>query len=100
MLYVVQRTDCARFRLAPDLDPGYASAFDAAREAGVEMMCHGTEISPDGRHAGAARSRSIRPLRRAAAVNGRLTGNRLAKTLAWAKQDDTGDWLWTTSTAA
>jgi sugar fermentation stimulation protein A len=47
MLYVVQRTDCARFRLAPDLDPGYARAFDAAREAGVEMLCHGTEISPD-----------------------------------------------------
>jgi sugar fermentation stimulation protein A len=46
MLYVVQRTDCARFRLAPDLDPGYARAFDAARAAGVEMMCHGTEISP------------------------------------------------------
>jgi sugar fermentation stimulation protein A len=48
MLYVVQRTDCGRFRLAPDLDPVYAAAFDAAREAGVEVMCHGTEISPDG----------------------------------------------------
>jgi len=48
MLYVVQRTDCARFRLAPDLDPAYARAFDAARAAGVEMSCHGTEIWPDG----------------------------------------------------
>jgi sugar fermentation stimulation protein A len=48
MLYVVQRTDCARFRLAPDLDPGYARAFDLARDAGVEMICHGTEISPQG----------------------------------------------------
>jgi sugar fermentation stimulation protein A len=48
MLYVVQRTDCARFRLAPDLDPAYARAFDAARAAGVEMICHGTEISPGG----------------------------------------------------
>ncbi len=48
MLYVVQRTDCARFRLAPDLDPGYAKAFDAARDAGVEVLCHGTEISPNG----------------------------------------------------
>ena len=48
MLYVVQRTDCARFRLAPDLDPAYARAFDIAREAGVEVLCHGTDISPDG----------------------------------------------------
>jgi sugar fermentation stimulation protein A len=48
MLYVVQRTDCARFRLAPDLDPAYARAFDAARAAGVEMICHGTGISPEG----------------------------------------------------
>ncbi|MEJ6389854.1 DNA/RNA nuclease SfsA [Gymnodinialimonas ulvae] len=48
MLYVVQRTDCARFRLAPDLDPGYAMAFDTARDAGVEMVCHGTDITPEG----------------------------------------------------
>jgi sugar fermentation stimulation protein A len=48
MLYVVQRTDCARFRLAPDLDPAYARAFDDARAEGVEMICHGTEISGEG----------------------------------------------------
>ncbi|GAB5447121.1 DNA/RNA nuclease SfsA [Gymnodinialimonas sp.] len=48
MLYVVQRTDCACFRLAPDLDPAYAQAFDAARAAGVEVLCHGTQISPKG----------------------------------------------------
>jgi len=44
MLYVVQRTDCARLRMAGDLDPAYAAAFDAARAEGVEMLCHGTEI--------------------------------------------------------
>lgn len=44
MFYLVQRTDCARLRMAPDLDPGYAKAFDAARAAGVEMLCHGTVI--------------------------------------------------------
>jgi sugar fermentation stimulation protein A len=48
MLYVVQRNDCARFRLAGDLDPAYAQAFDAARAAGVEMLCHGTTISRTG----------------------------------------------------
>ncbi|GFE64495.1 DNA/RNA nuclease SfsA [Litoreibacter roseus] len=48
MLYLVQRTDCARFRLAPDLDPAYAVAFDAARAAGVEMLCYDTEVSPEG----------------------------------------------------
>lgn len=48
MLYLVQRTDCARLRMAPDLDPGYAAAFDAARAAGVEMLCHGTVIDTAG----------------------------------------------------
>ncbi|MGJ8606283.1 MAG: DNA/RNA nuclease SfsA [Marivita sp.] len=48
MLYLVQRTDCGRFRLAADLDPTYARAFDAARDAGVEMICHGTRIDVDG----------------------------------------------------
>ena len=48
MLYLVQRTDCARFRLAGDLDPAYARAFEAARAAGVEMLCHGTSIDRTG----------------------------------------------------
>lgn len=48
MLYLVQRTDCGRLRMAADLDPAYAAAFDAARDAGVEMLCYGTHISAKG----------------------------------------------------
>ncbi|MGS4945330.1 DNA/RNA nuclease SfsA [Meridianimarinicoccus sp. RP-17] len=48
MLYVVQRTDCARLRMAADLDPAYAAGFAAARAAGVDMLCHGTRIDTGG----------------------------------------------------
>jgi sugar fermentation stimulation protein A len=48
MLYLVQRTDCSRFRLARDLDHNYGSAFDRARRRGVEAICMDTAISPEG----------------------------------------------------
>jgi sugar fermentation stimulation protein A len=48
MLYVVQRTDCARFRLSGDLDPAYARAFAAARAAGVEAIAHACRIDAEG----------------------------------------------------
>ena len=48
MLYLVQRTDCARFALARDLDPAYGQAFDRARDAGVEVVCADTVISTRG----------------------------------------------------
>jgi sugar fermentation stimulation protein A len=48
MLYVVQRMDCDRFRLARDLDPGYARAFDAARIAGVEVVAYGCRVDRRG----------------------------------------------------
>jgi sugar fermentation stimulation protein A len=46
MLYLVGRTDCAGFRTAADIDPDYAAAFDMARANGVEMLCFGTQITP------------------------------------------------------
>ncbi len=45
MLYCVQRDDCARLRLAADLDPGYAEAAAAARAAGVEMLAFACRLS-------------------------------------------------------
>ena len=48
MFYFVQRTDCAHFSLARDLDPAYGAAFDKAREAGVEVLCYDTVITTDG----------------------------------------------------
>jgi sugar fermentation stimulation protein A len=48
MLYVVQRSDCGRMRLAGDLDPAYARAWAAARAGGVEAVAHGVEIGPAG----------------------------------------------------
>ena len=38
VVYVVQRTDCADFRIAADIDPVYAASFRAALEAGVEAV--------------------------------------------------------------
>ena len=48
MFYLVQRTDCAAMTLAGDIDPAYAAAFTAARNAGVEVLCYDTRISPEG----------------------------------------------------
>ena len=48
MFYLVQRTDCTRFRLAADVDQKYAEAFAMARAAGVEVLCYDTVIDTTG----------------------------------------------------
>ncbi len=48
MLFVVARQGCSAVRVAADIDPAYASGFDAARQAGVEMLAVATEITPMG----------------------------------------------------
>ncbi|HEX5933737.1 MAG TPA: DNA/RNA nuclease SfsA [Pseudorhizobium sp.] len=46
MLYVIQRSDCERFRLCHDLDPAYAAAFRRASERGVEAYALRCRITP------------------------------------------------------
>lgn len=45
MFYLIQRTDAKTFRLARDIDPDYANAFDIAITAGVEVICYDCNIS-------------------------------------------------------
>jgi sugar fermentation stimulation protein A len=45
MLFVVQRSDCTRFRPAIDLDPAYGAALKSAVAAGVETLCYDCEVS-------------------------------------------------------
>lgn len=47
MLYVVQRTDAVGFAIARDFDPTYATAFDKARAAGVEMLVYRCHVTLD-----------------------------------------------------
>ena len=48
MLFLVQRTDAACFAPAADIDPVYAAALAQAESAGVEVLMHGTRITPEG----------------------------------------------------
>ncbi len=45
LLFVCQRADVAAIGIAADIDPGYATAFAAAREAGVRVLACRCEIN-------------------------------------------------------
>jgi sugar fermentation stimulation protein A len=45
MVYCIQRDDCARLRMAEDLDPAYAAAFRRARACGVEAVAWACRLS-------------------------------------------------------
>jgi sugar fermentation stimulation protein A len=47
MLYLIQRSDAEAFTLAPDIDPLYSAAFEAARAAGVEAIAYDCVLSPE-----------------------------------------------------
>lgn len=48
LLFLVAREGAARVRVAADIDPAYARAFDAARAAGVEVLAMGVRVSLTG----------------------------------------------------
>ncbi|MEM8664813.1 MAG: DNA/RNA nuclease SfsA, partial [Pseudomonadota bacterium] len=50
MVYLIQRGDVQSFRLARQIDPAYAAAFDKAAAAGVLMVALRCEVSPAGIH--------------------------------------------------
>jgi sugar fermentation stimulation protein A len=47
MFYFVHRGDTTAFRLARDIDPTYAAAFDRALAAGVEMLAYQCRVTPE-----------------------------------------------------
>lgn len=48
LVFLIQRGDVDRFKLARTIDPDYAAAFDRAAKAGVRMVALKCAVSPDG----------------------------------------------------
>ena len=48
MVYLVQRAECRVFKVAGDIDPTYAKALKTVMAEGVEAVCYGCDVSPDG----------------------------------------------------
>lgn len=48
MLYLIQRDDCARFKLATDIDAAYVAAYARARARGVEAIAYACRFTRPG----------------------------------------------------
>lgn len=48
LLFLVMRNDANQVDVARDIDPNYGAAFDAARAAGVNVLCYDCYIGIDG----------------------------------------------------
>lgn len=48
VLYLAQRADVERFRLADDIDPEYGQAFRDAVARGVETLCYRARVTKEG----------------------------------------------------
>lgn len=46
MVFLVQRGDCGRFRIAGDIDPAYLEGLSRARSLGVEIVCLSCHVTP------------------------------------------------------
>ncbi len=45
VVFVIQRMDVQRFRIADDCDPAYFAALSDAVKTGVEVLCYGCTVS-------------------------------------------------------
>lgn len=48
LLFLAQRPDCTSFRIARDIDPGYAAAMAATDRAKVRILAYDCAVSPEG----------------------------------------------------
>ncbi len=44
ILYVLQRNDCQKFKIADDIDVDYKNAFNLAKKEGVKILCYDCKI--------------------------------------------------------
>ena len=48
MLFLVQRDDCSKFKIAADIDNKYADTFKKVKKMGVELLCYDCSFNRNG----------------------------------------------------